>query len=70
MISVINVVGYSLPEALDLLQSNSIVCKVVRTAPPKKKTVLLEECCYVLRQNFLLPTVCQLIVAAKIRPGY
>jgi hypothetical protein len=65
-----NVVGYPLSEAVALLTANSIVSEVVRTVPPNCRTVLLEDCWYVLRQTFLLPTSCQLIIAAKIRPTY
>lgn len=66
----INVVGYPLSEAVACLTENSIVCEVVHTAPPNSRTVLLEDCWYVLRQKFSLPTICQLVVAAKIRPTY
>lgn len=66
----LNVVGYPLIEAVACLTANSIVCEVVQTSPPNCRTVLLEDCWVVLRQTFLLPAVCQLVVAAKIRPTY
>ena len=66
----LNVVGYSLAEAVALLTVNSIVSEVVQTFPPNCRTLLLEDCWYVLRQKILSPTSCQLVVAAKIRPTY
>lgn len=66
----VNVVGYPLLEAIALLAANNIVCEVVQTAPSNSRTELLEDCWYVLRQKFLMPTICQIVVALKIKPAY
>jgi hypothetical protein len=66
----INVVGYSLSEAVSQLTLHNIACEIVQTSPPNCRTVLLEDCWVVLRQIFLQQAVCQLVVAAKIRPTY
>ncbi|MBU2701977.1 hypothetical protein Ga0466249_003104 [Sporomusaceae bacterium BoRhaA] len=66
----LNVTGYSLAEASSILHNHAIVCEIVETVPPNCRAELQKDCWYVLRQNFVKPTICQLVVAAKIRPAY
>jgi hypothetical protein len=67
---VLNVTGYPLAEASSILYNHAIVCEIVETAPSNGRADLQKDCWVVLRQNFVTPTICQLVVAAKIRPAY